>query len=152
MKPFVFSLERMRNFKQQNLDKEKNTLRRLQAQKNEIKQKIADLKNYREIKDKEYKEKQSKGVTSSEMMAFNFYMENTRMQIKALVIELEKVQQVIEKQLKVVIEASKEVSELDKLEEKQLEEYKYQEAKETEIEILETVTTKLSNKNESKLI
>ena len=152
MKPFVFSLERMRKFKQQNLDKEKNTLRRLQAQKNEIEKNITDLKQYREIKDKEYKEKQLTGVTSAEMMAFNFYMENTRMQIKSLREDLHKAKELVEKQLKVVVEASKEVSELDKLEEKQLEEYKYMEAKETELEILETVTTKLSRKKSSTVI
>ena len=46
----------------------------------------------------------------------------------------------VQKQLKVVVAATQEVSSLEKLEEKQIEEYRYQEQKETEQFIEEFVS------------
>ena len=64
------------------------------------------------------------------------------MQLNNLYEELEKAEARIDAQIKVVVAASQEVSGLDKLRDKQLEEYKYLEAKEAQEEILELVAQK----------
>lgn len=143
MKSFVFSLDRMRNYKLQLLDKEKNILGRLRKAKEEIEQKIIFLKKYLKQIREEIKVKQEQGITAVEMNAFHFLLENTNRQIEELYLALEKAEKEVEHQLKIVVKASQEVSALDKLEEKQLEEYHILENKENELKILEYVTTDL---------
>jgi flagellar FliJ protein len=75
-------------------------------------------------------------------MLYKFHSENTRLQLNNLYEELERAEARVEAQIKVVVSASQEVSGLDKLEEKQLEEYRYLEAKEMQEEILERVAQK----------
>ena len=75
-------------------------------------------------------------------MLYKFYSENTRLQLNNLYEELKRAEARVEAQIKVVVAASQEVSGLDKLEEKQLEEYRYLEAKEMQEEILEMVAKK----------
>ena len=81
-------------------------------------------------------------VMASDLMLYKFHSENTRLQLNNLYEELKRAEQRIDAQIKVVVGASQEVSGLDKLEEKQLEEYRYLEAKEMQEEILEMVAKK----------
>lgn len=143
MKSFEFSLERMRNYKDQVLEKEKTSLRQLQTKKNKIETDIEDLENYRKVKESEFRKEQEIGVTPDRFLSFKFYMENTRHQLDSLYEELVVTEAKVEEQIKVVVKASQEVSGLDKLEEKQLEEYRYLETKENEVQILELVSTKM---------
>jgi flagellar FliJ protein len=64
------------------------------------------------------------------------------LQLNNLYEELQRAEARVDAQIKVVVSASQEVSGLDKLEEKQLEEYRYLEAKEMQEEILEMVAKK----------
>ena len=54
MKPFVFTMERMRDYKEQLLDDEKGSLRQLRRHKDEIEQKIVELKEYRRATEDEF--------------------------------------------------------------------------------------------------
>ena len=74
-------------------------------------------------------------------------MENTAKQLEELNIELKKAEEEVQKQREIVISASQEVSGLDKLEEKQLEEYRHEVNKENETEINEQITSKLVRKD-----
>ena len=56
---------------------------------------------------------------------FKGYHQSLRMQIKELENSIEEMEKKVQRQLGVVIDATKEVSSLEKLEEKQLEEYKF---------------------------
>ena len=56
---------------------------------------------------------------------FKSYHQSLRMQIKELENSIEEMEKKVQRQLGVVIDATKEVSSLEKLEEKQLEEYKF---------------------------
>ena len=87
-------------------------------------------------------EESKNGLMASDLMLYKFHSENTRLQLNNLYEELRRAEARIEAQIKVVVAASQEVSGLDKLEEKQLEEYKYLEAKELQEEILEMVAKK----------
>ncbi len=143
MGPFIFTLARMRGYKQQILDKEKNTLRRLQKRKEEIRLEIEMLQEHIRRKTNELREKQRVGMHSSELSTYKFYIENAKLQIEENKKLLIKAELEVEHQLQVVVTASQEVSALDKLEEKQLEEYRLLENKENELKILEYVTTSI---------
>ena len=131
----------MRSYKEQVLEKEKTTLRQLQAEKAKIELDIENLENHRKVREQEFKESKN-GLMASGLMLYKFHSENTRLQLNNLYEELRRAEARIEAQIKVVVAASQEVSGLDKLEEKQLEEYKYLEAKELQEEILEMVAKK----------
>ena len=131
----------MRSYKEQVLEKEKTTLRQLQAEKAKVETDIENLENHRKAREQEFKESKN-GLMASDLMLYKFYSENTRLQLNNLYEELKRAEARIEAQIKVVVAASQEVSGLDKLEEKQLEEYKYLEAKELQEEILEMVAKK----------
>lgn len=141
MKSFQFSLAKMRSYKEQVLEKEKTTLRQLQADKAKIETDIENLLNHRKMREEEFKESKN-GLMASELMLYKFHSENTRLQLNNLYEELRRAEARIDAQIKVVVGASQEVSGLDKLRDKQLEEYKYLEAKEMQEEILEMVAQK----------
>ena len=141
MKSFQFSLARMRSYKEQVLEKEKTTLRHLQAEKARIEMEIENLENHRKNREEEFKSSKN-GLMASDLMLYKFHSENTRLQLNNLYEELKRAEQRVDAQIKVVVGASQEVSGLDKLEEKQLEEYRYLEAKEMQEEILEMVAKK----------
>jgi flagellar FliJ protein len=128
------------------VEKEKTTLRHLQAEKAKIETEIENLENHRKTREQEFKESKS-GLMASDLMLYKFHSENTRLQLNNLYEELKLAEARIDAQIKVVVGASQEVSGLDKLEEKQLEEYKYLEAKEMQEEILEMVAKKTTEGN-----
>ena len=141
MKSFQFSLSKMRSYKEQVLEKEKTTLRQLQAEKAKIETDIENLENFRTSRENEFKQSKN-GLMATQLGLYKFHAENTRLQLNNLYEELEKAEARIDAQIKVVVAASQEVSGLDKLRDKQLEEYKYLEAKEAQEEILELVAQK----------
>ena len=150
MKPFIFSLERMRSYKTQLLNKEKSTLARLKKEKDELDRKIAALDVFRRKEYDSFIEKQQHGVTATDLSSHNFIMDNTRHQQEELARLLIKAKEAVATQLKVVIAISQELSGLDKLEEKQREEYRMEESHANELEIAETISSKLIRSRQAK--
>ena len=148
MKSFQFSLAKMRSYKEQVLEKEKTTLRHLQAEKAKIETDIENLENHRKEREQEFNNSKN-GLMAGELMLYKFHVENTRLQLNNLYEELKRAEARVDAQIKVVVGASQEVSGLDKLREKQLEEYKYLEAKEMQEEILELVANKTTEEEPS---
>ncbi len=146
MKSFVFSMERMRNYKEQLLDGEKSTLRRLRQERDALSDRMDALQAYRRTTDTAFQARQKTGVSYLEIQSFQFRMDNTRMTLRQLRQELEKMDEAIEEQLQVVVKASQEVSGLNKLEEKQQVAYRQQETAESREQILEQVSNKESRK------
>lgn len=140
MKSFVFSLERIRSYREQILNREKETLTRMQRQRDELKQKLSNIEQFKRNKSAEMQRKQREGVTSYELSAHSFFISNTQQQIKDLRQEIEVANQEIAKQIKVVLAATKECSSLDRLEEKQLEEYRLEVKRDEEVQMLENVS------------
>lgn len=140
MKRFEFSLNKLKGYKQQVLDREKNDLAHLRRQQ----QQYIDEKNSLEEKlrrsNEEFCVKSAQGMTVMQVTTFKGYHHSLSQQIKELEASIEKMEVKVQKQLGVVIEATKEVSSLDKLEEKQLEEYNFKAAKAEELFISEYVT------------
>lgn len=139
MKPFIFSLERLREYRNQVLDTEKSVLTALFQRLYDIEDKIELSRNFRKVKQEEMRRMQELGSTMKDLEECKFYLENTRRRLDAL--EEERVRAVleVERQRKVVLKASQDVSSLDKLEEKQLEDYHYLEARDNEKTIQEHV-------------
>lgn len=123
MKKFEFSLSKMLDYKDQILQEEKNTLMQLRAEKNAVDKKIEQLaESLRKFNDK-YREEVNCGIKSEEINGFKFHLENIRYQISELYKEQKNVSNKIEKQTGTVISISQDVSGLEKLKEKQSEEY-----------------------------
>ena len=149
MKSFVFSLERMRNYKDQVLTKEKGVLTRLRARRDEIEREIDQITQYRESASREFTRKQRDGVSAFDLSSHSFMMENTRRQIEQLKLDLQQAEQAAERQMQVVLAASQEVSSLDKLEEKKLDEYHYLQNKDAELEISELINADMTRRAQS---
>ncbi len=132
MKKFSFSLDKLKSFKEQNLEKEKNALGFLRSECNEMYEKLENLKLSLVRSNEEYNEKTAKGISVLEISMIKSYQKSLNDQIKFMLNQIEIQEQKIERQLLVVVEATKECSSLEKLEEKQLEEYRFNEAKSQE--------------------
>ena len=143
MKKFQFSLGRMREYRERLLEEEKGTLQRYKAERNQIEDEIARLEGEFGELSRRMQEKAEKGTTVIELRKLSAQMDNVRMQIRELEKALTKAEQRVEKQMQVVVEANKEVTKLDKLEEKQLEEYRRQVNKAEEDRIDEFVSQAL---------
>lgn len=125
MKRFEFSLNKLMGYKKQVLDREKNNLAHLRMQQQQMQEEKDQLEAKLKHSADEYRELSGKGITVMQITMFKSYHQSLRMQIKELENSIEEMEKKVQKQLGVVIDATKEVSSLEKLEEKQLEEYKF---------------------------
>ncbi len=146
MKQYEFSLERLRNYKVQILDKEKKILGNLNRKRDDIAEKICSLEKFKDEKTEQVLIKQTEGVSMMELVSLNYLIESTRKQIESLLIELERAEEIAEAQRKVVISIYQEKTGMDKLEEKQLEEYRLLEAKALESEVMQGINNKMARK------
>lgn len=139
MKRFEFSLNKLMGFKKQVLDKEKNDLAQLRRQQQQLFDEKAELEAKLKRSGEEFNEKAGQGMTALQVSCFKGYHQSLIQQIKDMEAAIEQMNTKVQKQLNNVIEATKEVSTLEKLEEKQLEDYKFRAAKEEEQFISEYV-------------
>ena len=146
MKQFEFSLERIRNYKMQMLEKEKKTLASLKLKRDEIAQKIYSMEKFRDEKTLQVQQKQIEGVSMRELVSLNYLIESTRKQIQVLQVELYKAEEIVEAQRKIVLSIYQEKTGMDKLEEKQTEEYRLLEAKAAESEIMQAISNTMMRK------
>ena len=140
MKKFQFTLQRLKDFREQELDRQKNALAVLQG----------DLKRLEESREQliENVQKQSdeltmvcmQGARATDVAVRKRYIVTLQQDIHIREQQIVQKNAEIEKQLSVVVEATKEVKTLEKLEEKQFEEYKLAEGKENEQFIEEFVS------------
>ncbi len=140
MKKFEFSLTKMQRYKKQILDKEKGVLAELQRKKAEIEQTILELQQFEAQQSQKLHQQQTKGMASAQLAGYRFFAENIRLQIEDLNQQLIQLQQQVEAQIQVVTKASQELKSIDKLEEKQLEEYRLEVMRAENEEITEFIT------------
>lgn len=140
MKRFNFTLGKLLDYKGQVLSKEKNDLASLRADRVRVEDEIAELKSKLAESGGEYAEKAAAGMCVNDILMFkNFHTALIR-QIQDKEKELAKLDKDIAAQLSAVVEASKDVSSLEKLKDKQFEEYKFNAAKSEEQFIEEYVS------------
>ena len=129
MKKFAFSLERMLNFQSQNLEKEMGILGRMTAERDALEARKRDMAEKAAGIQAEIARREAEGTTIFMLKACYSILEKERKLLQAG----------LERQRQVVTEASREVKKLEKLKEKQLEEYHRGEAKEQQETIAEHV-------------
>ena len=133
MKKFVFTLERMLAYQEQNLEKEKGILARITAERDKLEEDRRDKElRIRHIQE-DIGQRQIQGTTVFILKGCYSVLEGARIRLEEIETEL------VEKQRHVVTEASQEVKKLEKLKEKQMEEYRHEEAKEQQDLIIEHV-------------
>lgn len=140
MKKFEFSLQKMQRYKQQILDKEKALLAALQNKRDRIQNQITGLEAFLVEQSHELQARQAKGMNAAELAGHNFIVQNTRTRLEDLRLELLNAEKELEEQRKIVMQASQEVKSIDKLEEKQLEEYQLEASRAENEERMEMLT------------
>ncbi|MCL1881716.1 MAG: flagellar export protein FliJ [Oscillospiraceae bacterium] len=140
MKKFQFSMEKLQNYKEQILESEKNNLGILQKELNQLKLKLDELMRLVDMKSNELEYAMLKSIAPADFAARKRFITFKQQEVHELKREIALKQVEVETQLQIVIEATKEVSTLEKLEERQFEEHKYAEMKEEELFIEEFVS------------
>ena len=128
------------DFRQQELDRQKNTLSALQAELQRIYQEKEELIRRVEESSQDLEIICRQGAQVFEVSVRKRYIVTLQQEIHAHDASAAMKQQEINKQLGVVVEATKDVRTLEKLEEKQLEDYKAAANKENEQFIEEFVS------------
>ncbi|MEG2429302.1 MAG: flagellar FliJ family protein [Oscillospiraceae bacterium] len=140
MKKFIFSLEKVLNFKGQSIDALKNQLAILQSELHLIEQEIAKLNLIFVKKNVLLREKMQEGISSGEISTFKIYLNDINLSIRRKQFELKlKKDEVFAKQQE-IISANIEIASLEKLKDTQLQDYKKAFAKSQEIELNEFIT------------
>lgn len=145
MKKFVFSMQKMRDYKKQILESEKNVLLGLRREKNILEEKMDQLENTMNNLRKQSNEEVSKGTTASKLMFYSMQMDGVKREQTQTKYQINLADMKIEKQRRNVVKLSRELSGLDKLEEQQREEYRKLEAKENETSIEEFLSFKMTS-------
>ena len=149
MKKFNFTLQSLKRYNDQVLSGEKSVLGRLRAE-------LAEQQSLLDEKTAEYEQSiiklnalVSEGTTAMRLSLHKKYVSSLQQDIYRIKAQIAQKREEIEIQLEKVVEATKEVSKLEKLEEKQLEEYRYAAQKEEELRIEEFVSNGVSNSGEN---
>lgn len=143
LRKFTFTLGRLLDYKDQVLETEKNRLGQLRARQAEIEANIAALERDLAGTDRRQKEEASRGVTVLQARMYEYQKESIRYQLKQQNLELKRITIEVDRQVQVVVAASQEVTGLEKLKEKQLEDYQKEVARDNENVIAEYISTKL---------
>ena len=149
MKKFQFTLQKLMDFRQQELDRQKNTLSVLQAELQRIYEEKDGLSRKVEEFSAELEEVCRSGAQAYEISVRKRYIVSLQQEIHARELSAAQKQEEINRQLGVVVEATKDVRTLEKLEEKQLEDYKAAAVKENEQFIEEFVSGQSIRKAQS---
>jgi len=132
MKKFKFSLDKLKKYKEQILEAEKNTLGILRKELSELNVQLDGLVKLIDLKSDELEYIMIRGITPADLASRKRFITVKQQEMHQTVFLIAQKEQDIEAQLNIVIEATREVSTLEKLEEKQLEEYRMADLKEQE--------------------
>ncbi|MCL2055934.1 MAG: flagellar export protein FliJ [Oscillospiraceae bacterium] len=141
MKKFSFSLQKLLDFKEQMLESERNILTEMNAVLSTLQSELSGLYAEHESKTLDLRERTAYGITPPELAAHKNYLLSVDQAIRDKLRQIELQQEAIDRQTTKVMEAKREVSTIEKLREKKLEEYNYKDMKEQELFIEEFVTT-----------
>lgn len=147
MKKFKFSLSHMLEYKDRILDEEKGKLQRFRAEQTEIENHISRLNSEFQSISSEMKRAQEKGTTIIQIKSYNMQLDSIRFKLKELEADLQKAAKKVSDQMNVVVVANQEVSKLDKLQDKQREDYIQKETKAEELRVEELVVQSITRKN-----
>lgn len=142
MKKFVFSLEKVLSVKQQMLDVKKNEILQLEIKVREIEQEKENIRLEFQDYDKQMRTELENGTSPQKVMTYKVYFNSLLRRAKVLEKERAQLNQIIADKRKELIEIKSEISGLQKLEEKQRDEYDKSLRKAQERDIEEYVNQK----------
>lgn len=140
MKKFVFTLERLKQYREQVLETEKGSLADLRGQLSRLQAEVEKILEELARLNRELVALYEKGTTPLDISIHKRFISSKQQELHMKRHQILMKEREIERQLEVVVEATKEVSKLEKLEEQQIEEYKAAEQKENEAFIEEFVS------------
>ncbi|MCH5196055.1 MAG: flagellar export protein FliJ [Oscillospiraceae bacterium] len=140
MKKFQFTLQRLKDYREQELDRQKNALAVLQGDLKRLEGSLEELQKTTAQQSSELTEVCMKGAAATEIAVRKRYIVTLQQDTHIREQQIIEKKAEIEKQLSVVVDATKDVKTLEMLEEKQLEEYNMAFAKENEQFIEEFVS------------
>lgn len=149
MKRFEFRLEGMLNYQQQMLENEKNAMGRLIAEKNRMEQHKAVIREQLEVYRRKLEKAGHGGINIFDMKNYMAMIKNGTFQIEDIDRQLKILASEIEAQRQRVIAASQEVMKLEKLQEKELEEYRIAAAGEEQASVLEFISGRMVRRSVS---
>ena len=138
----------MRELKKRILEEQQGVLQQLKAQQAQLENRINTLDHELGRVSAHMLEDQKKGTTVMKILGYSMQIDSLRLQIQELSEQLEEMGRKVEAQTEVVVAANQEVSKLDKLEDKQYEDYLRQEQKEEELRIEEIVVQGIGRKGQ----
>lgn len=147
MKKFQFSLQKLKDFRDSELDRQKNALATLQAELRRIEEAKQVVIDTVAVQSEQLERVCRLGSTASDIAMRKRYIVTLQQEIHLKEFQIQQKKAEIEKQLAVVVEATKDVRTLEKLEEKQLEEYNAAAGKENELFIEEFVSGQAVRQN-----
>lgn len=149
MKKYRFSLEKLLSYKRQMMEREKNKLMSLRNERNRAEEKLHQLERDLVNAQKRFQLEMVKGVSAMHINLFQMQKDANLLEQHDLRVTLRTMDATIERQRRVVVKASQEVSGLDKLEAEQREEYQKLEAKESETMIEEFLSFQMLGNQET---
>ena len=138
-------MQSLKKYNDQMLDSEKSVLGRLRAELAEMQAELDAKTAEYELSIDKLNELVCGGTTAMRLSLHKKYVSSLQQDIYRIKGRMAQKRDEVEQQLQRVIDATKEVSKLEKLEEKQLEEYRYAAQKEQEQIIEEFVSNGSSN-------
>ncbi|HMM07216.1 MAG TPA: flagellar export protein FliJ [Clostridiales bacterium] len=139
MKKFVFSLEKVLSLKQQLLDVQVNEMMRLQERLKQIVTEIQQLNETFHKYNKELNKQMSIGITPQEVMVYKMYFHDITQKINVCTRRKQEVEKQIALKKEEMIALKTDISGLEKLQEKQRQEYNALLHKQQELEVEEYV-------------
>lgn len=144
MKRFEFTLNRILDYRQSLLEKEKNALFGIFTERNITGALIDDLKRQYSAVSGELLTITQVGTTIAEIQRLDMQLQACSRKLKERQQELARIEQRIEIQREVVKEVSQQVTGMEKLRDKQRDDYDYESRKEEEERIAELISTKVA--------
>ena len=140
MKKFIFSLEKVLDFKQQTLDVKKNELSMLQMKLRELEKEIEELNGEFASTNSTMVVEMQKGLAASDLAIYKMYFDTLNQKIRKLVEDKRQLAEVIAEKKVGIIQMNSEISGLEKLKDKQFNEYTKIKQKNEELAIEEFVS------------
>lgn len=144
MKKFEFTMHKVLDLRNTVLDEEKNRLGQLQAALRALEERKRRLEEARDALNEEMIRAQAEGITIAELLGYNARKNNVHIQLKELENPLTEARKKVDVQMQRVVDASREVSKLEKVEERQYENYRDMVKKAETALIEELVVTNIS--------
>lgn len=132
----------MLGYKRSLYERERHELARMRRERDRVEQRRDSTISQLGAREREFREKAAVGAHVEDVNSYNYQRNAAEILIKALQEEIDRMNIEIEKQLEIVIQLDKDVKGLEKLREKQWDKYVFEANKEEHERILEIVSTK----------